>query len=136
MFSGDAFAFFLFEVSGWLQILIIAGISLATWIPVSLWGPQNDPDTLEKFARRIQPAGPGWQHQYQKSQSASLWPSFIKICLGLIVMYGTLFGIGDLIFGRHLRGSLILGLAIAAVIYLWRSFQIFDDSPKTTSETI
>ena len=32
--------FFLFEISGWLQILLIAGISLLTWIPVSLWGPQ------------------------------------------------------------------------------------------------
>ena len=108
--------FFLFEISGWMQILIIAGISLATWIPVSLWGPQNDPDTLEKFARRIEPVGPGWKQQYQKSKSTSLWPSFIKLCLGLIVMYGTLFGIGDLIFGRHLRGCLVLGLAIAAVV--------------------
>ena len=131
---GGANPFFLFEISGWLQILLIAGISLLTWIPVSLWGPQNDPDTLAHFAEKIQPAGPGWNQFRVADRPKSMGPAFIKLCLGLIVMYGTLFGIGDLMFGRNTRGCFVLLLAVAAAAFLWHAFRSDDGrQPRKSS---
>ncbi len=101
---------FLFVVPGWAQILLIAGCSLASWIPVALWGPQNEPETLRRFAARVRPPGPGWT-AWREGASEPLLPAVFKVVAGLVVVYGALFGIGDLVLGRQLRG---LGLLVVA----------------------
>jgi len=122
--------YFLFKISGWMQILLIAGLSLATWIPVSLWGPKNDPQILKSFAQKIQPTGPGWRGFTDANATPTLGPAIAKLALGLGVMYGTLFGIGDLIFGRSMRGTLLLFLACGSVYFLWRTFQ--ESTPQSS----
>ena len=121
---GGPNALFLFEIPGWLQILLIAGISLATWVPISLWGPKNDPKHLQQFVVRIRPQGPGWREfESNHTDTNNFGTLFLKLMVGLWVMYGTLFGIGDLVLGRTGRGCLVLLFVFVGVFFLVKSFQ-------------
>ena len=111
---------FLFEVSAWEQILIIAASSLATWIPVSLWGARENPETLKIFAQRVRPPGPGWRH-YRQADSEPVRPLLLRFVAGLVAVYGALFSLGDLLFGSTGQG-LAYGLAaVLALIWIIRS---------------
>src|SRR5690606_24578278 len=56
------------EVPAWLQIVLIAGLSLAAWIPVAIFGPKNSTDALKIFAERVQPIGWGWPTIQQQQE--------------------------------------------------------------------
>lgn len=119
LFGGDN-PLFLFGISGWIQILLIAFISLATWIPVSLWGPHEDEATLKNFAAKVRPPGPGWR-QYREGSSEAMKPLLLRFFAGIISVYGALFSLGDLFLGNPGRG-LILGLAaVLALTWIVRS---------------
>lgn len=107
---------FLFPVAPWAKIVIIAGASLATWIPVALWGPQTDDATLRRFAERVRPPGRSWA-PYRQAAPDPLASAFQRLAAGLFVTFGTLFGTGDLILGSRVRGAMLL--AISAVLLAW-----------------
>jgi Na+/proline symporter len=122
LFGGEN-PFFIFEVAAWNKILLIAGASLATWIPVALFGPQNDPDVLRAFARKVRPPGPTWRRYLNGDDvpSERLMAVIQRFIAGLWIVYGTLFGIGDLIFGRPLRGVIFVAIAMALLFWIARS---------------
>ena len=119
---GSANPWFLVPVERWLQILIIAGASLATWIPVALLGPQNDGETLKEFARRVRPAGPGWSGYADNRGDAdgSLTGTALQFIAGLVIVFGTLFGFGYLILGPRLPGLALLVVALGLLLWLAR----------------
>ncbi len=115
---GSANPFFLFQIPAWGQILLIAGASLCTWVPVALWGPPNDPATLDGFARKVAPPGPGWPG---RESGGSFTPMFLRFLGGLVVVYGSLFGIGYLVLGPRLPGAMLLGLATLVLAWILKS---------------
>jgi len=119
LFGGPNPLFF-YEVAGWAQIVIIAGGSLASWVPVALWGPRNDPEVLRAFAAKVRPAGPGWT-AWRTQPGDPLLPALLRVGAGLVVVYGALFGIGDLVLGRVPRGLGLLLLAAAGLAWILRS---------------
>jgi Na+/proline symporter len=106
---------FVVAVPAWQKILIIAFASLATWIPVSLWGPRNKEETLRRFASKVAPPGQSWA-LYRSGPSDPIKPATLRFAAGLVVVFGTLFGTGDLLLGNVFRGSLEIA---AAVVMLW-----------------
>jgi Na+/proline symporter len=106
----------LYEIPRWTQTLLIAGFSLATWIPVSLFGPQNDPSTLRAFYARVQPPGPGWPRAPEIIPDR-LWPISLRLVAGLLIIYGTLFGIGQVVLGS--LGYGLIMLAVVAALLTW-----------------
>lgn len=119
------------EVPGWAQILVIAGGSLSAWVPVALWGPRNDPETLRAFARRVRPGGPGWA-AWREEPGDPVLPALGRVFAGLVVVYGSLFGIGDLVLGRWPRGLLLLALAVAGLAWILKTGIMGErgDAPK------
>ena len=111
---------FLYEIPSWAQIVIIAGGSLASWVPVALWGPRNDPEVLRAFAARVSPGGPGWA-AWRSSPADPMLPALLRVAAGLAVVYGSLFGIGDLVLGRLGSGVGLLLLAGASLAWILRS---------------
>ncbi len=107
---------FIHAVPAWAQIVIVATASLCAWIPVSLFGPKNSPATLRRFAERVRPLGPGWRG-VADAASEPLRPALVRLSAGGVVVYGSLFGIGELILGSLWRG--VLMLAVAAVLLAW-----------------
>jgi hypothetical protein len=94
------------SVSAWASILIVALGSLAAWVPVALWGPQNDPAVVDRFMARV--GGPA--------------PRVVpRMLAGFVALFGSLFGVGHLLVGSAGLGALLLAAAAAGMaVILWR----------------
>lgn len=114
--------FFVFEIARWAQILLVAFASLATWLPVALFGPANDRRTLARFRRRIRPPGAGWRRPgAPATERDRIGHPLLRFTVGLGVVYGTLFGIGDLLLGPRLPGLALVMVAAAGLAWIVRS---------------
>ncbi len=110
---------FLVAVPAWAKIAIIAGASLAVWIPVAFWGPQNDEATLRRFAARVRPPGAAWRRYREPGgRDESLLPGVAGFAAGLAIVFGALFGIGDLILGRPFRGVTLVLVACGLLYWV------------------
>jgi Na+/proline symporter len=115
LFGGDN-PFFLAEIEGWRQILIIAFGSLYTWVLIAVLGPKNDPDTLRRFAASVRPAGPGWRG-FRDGPEPPVWPALLRVLGGGVIVYGSLYGIGQIVIGSAAIGCGWIALS-GAVLYL------------------
>ncbi len=103
--------------------LITVGVTTAVWLAVTLMtGPENK-DVLLAFYRRVRPSPALWGPIAREAtdivpQRDGLFNLMDWLC-GVAMIYGFLFGAGNLIFGRLQQGLLflLLGLAAGGVIY-------------------
>lgn len=110
---------FLVAVPGWAKIVIIAGASLACWVPVALWGPANEPAVLQRFAQKVRPAGPAWA-LYRTGPTERLSPLALRFVAGAGVVFGTLFGLGEILLGSVLQGLGMISLAVLLLAWILR----------------
>ena len=99
-------------------ILTTVAVTTAAWLAATFATAPEPRSVLQSFYNRVRPAGPGWQAFAGSGGAVSappepLAPNFLNWILGVVVVYSTLFAIGDLLFGYLLRG---LGLAALAVV--------------------
>ncbi len=118
--AGQPNPMFVAPVDVWTQIVIIAVCSLSTWIPVSLWGPKNPVESLERFVEKVQPPGPGWA-SVRKVEAEPMMPTIKRFGAGLVIVYGALFGLGHVILGSGLYGWGLLILAGVLLGWIVRS---------------
>lgn len=99
-----------------VKIILIAGTSLATWIPVALFGPQNAPETLRRFAERVHPAGNGWGAPTPARKGVGS-DNLQGFCVGIFVVFGTLYGLGEILLKSATIGWLTVGAALLLLRY-------------------
>jgi len=106
-------------------MLATVGITTAAWLIVT-WMTRPEPDdTLVSFYRRVRPQGRGWAPIAARvgslpaaGGSGSLPGQLANAGLGCVLVYGALFGVGELLLGGTRRGLLLLfvsGLAACAI---------------------
>ncbi len=101
-------------------MLVTVGLTTIVWLAVTLFTSAEPMDKLVSFYRRVRPEGPGWKKVAAEAgvleahASGTLSAQFANWILGCALIYGSLFGIGKLIFKEWAIGSLYLLLAIAA----------------------
>ena len=114
------------NATAWRMIITVA-VTTVVWLTTTfLTAPEPD-SILDSFYRRVRPGGRGWLRVsrrlgYGKEQipgGALAWTNWIA---GIIAVYGTLFGIGKLIFGQIGTGLLMVVIAMAAFAWIARSF--------------
>jgi hypothetical protein len=110
---------FVVALPAWQKILIIAFASLATWIPVALWGPKNKEETLRRFATKVSPPGASWA-PYRSAPTDPIKPAILRFAAGLVVVFGTLFGTGDLLLGNMLKGAVEVAAAVVLLLMIVR----------------
>jgi solute:Na+ symporter, SSS family len=98
--------------------LITAGITTVAWIAATFLTPAESEEKLLAFYRRVRPTVHGWK------RIAALAPEIPQVrdissnafdwLMGCILVYGTLFGIGKIIFGELPLGLLLLAVAAGA----------------------
>ncbi len=109
---------------------LIAGVGVTTvaWVVVAILGPATDKTTLISFYRLLRPQGPGWrtvanmQPISDRVQSTGEIPrGILNVFLGCVLVYATLFGIGNLLYGTTLLAVVLLLLAAASGVFVIRS---------------
>jgi Na+/proline symporter len=108
-----------------LTILTTVAITTAAWLLATFATRPESDATLIGFYRRVRPAGPGWTAIAARagagiSSSERLSPRFLNWALGIVVVYSTLFAIGNVLFGYTLNAALLGALAIVCAVILAR----------------
>lgn len=107
------------------EIMIVSGGSLFSWV-ASAWVTRPEPmDTLVEFYQRVHPPAFGWkpviEHLGSPAESRRSHRVLPRILAGLFAVYGTLFGMGNLLLGDTQTGWFILLPGLAAFLWLLRN---------------
>jgi Na+/proline symporter len=108
-------------------MLVTVAITTVVWFAVTMLTRAEPVEKLVSFYRRVQPEGPGWNGIAAKAglsvshAQGSLALQFVNWILGCILIYGSLFGIGKLIFKEWGLGFLYLFVAIVAGVLISRN---------------
>lgn len=117
-----------------VELLLGVGLTTVAWVIVTLLVPPSDTATLRKFYRLTQPGGPGWRKVVDEAlaEGESLAPAgaawnvpqgILCMVLGCAAVYGTLFGVGYLIYGQVAPGVIALVIATGAAFGLTRAWR-------------
>jgi SSS family solute:Na+ symporter len=108
-------------------MLVTVGVTTIVWITVTILTRAEPVEKLVSFYRRVQPEGPGWDVIAAKAGLAGshaqgrLSLQFLNWILGCVLIYGSLFGIGKLIFKEWVLGFIYLLVAIVAGVLISRN---------------
>jgi SSS family solute:Na+ symporter len=106
------------------QILTTVGITTVVWLIATFATAPEPMEKLVSFYRNIYPAGTWWRPVARAAglpeRNGEIWPNFVNWILGIALVYSTLFGIGELLFGTWLRVILFLGIAaVSGALMIW-----------------
>ncbi|MEO5798335.1 MAG: Na+:solute symporter, partial [Gemmatimonadales bacterium] len=106
---GMAVGFFIAEKQGFaipasLPLLGTIAVTTLVWVTTAFVTTPTEHSTLLKFYRQVRPAGPGWNAIRAEAgvgaSPDSLPQAFLAWMLGVMMVYGALFGTGSLLYGR------------------------------------
>jgi SSS family solute:Na+ symporter len=109
------------------RMIITVGLTTLVWLATTFLTAPEPNSILDSFYERVRPGGRGWlpvsdRLGYGREQipgGALAWTNWIA---GIVGVYGTLFGIGKLVFGEVVTGVIMIVIAIAAFAWIARSF--------------
>lgn len=106
------------------QILVTVGVTTVVWVIATFVTAAEPVEKLVSFYRRVHPAGPGWRPVARAAgmaeRSGEIGPNLLNWMMGIILVYSTLFGIGEIIFGNAPRAVLFIGVAVVAgALMMW-----------------
>jgi Na+/proline symporter len=98
------------------SLLITTAVVTCVWLLVTWLTPPTDTDTLVSFYRRTRPGRAGWgpiaalapDVEPDSRPGVALW----QWLLGVAAVYASLFGVGQVLFGRSAIGALMLAGAL------------------------
>jgi hypothetical protein len=107
------------------RLLITVVATTIVWLTVTFATKPESEATLVRFFGRVRPNSAGWKPIARLTPNAatydSLGVSLIDWLAALVLVYGALFGIGQLIFGHVPAGLVWLALAAAALAVILRN---------------
>ena len=124
----------------WVMLITVA-VSTIVWVAVTyLTAPEPD-STLNAFYERVRPGGPGWRRVSERlgyggetiPGGALAWTNWLA---GIIAVYGSLFGVGKLIFGEYMTGTIMLIVAMLAFLWIARAFREEDAGPRAQRDVV
>jgi solute:Na+ symporter, SSS family len=110
-----------------LVMLVTVGLTTIVWVAVTMLTKAEPKEKLIAFYRRVRPEGPGWNGIAREAGLSAehaqgrLSLQFVNWILGCVLIYGSLFGIGKLIFKEWAAGSVYLLVAIVAGVLISRN---------------
>jgi hypothetical protein len=105
------------------NLFYVVGITTPVWLIVTFLTKPTDAAKLDVFYARVRPGGPGWKAVGARNpdvkSDSGLMPLFFDWVAGVILVYMSLFGIGNLLFGKYGYAALCLGLAAGAAYFIY-----------------
>jgi SSS family solute:Na+ symporter len=126
--------------------LITAGCTTLAWVVATFITPAEPEDKLLSFYRRVHPTIYGWKRVAalapDKAEVRDLGNNALDWVMGCVMVYGTLFGIGKIIFGAWFGGLLLLGCAALSGYFIfwdlsrrgWQTLSGVQQSTKLAAE--
>ena len=114
-----------FEIQGWLKITYGTFITTFVWMVSAFLSTPEDEETLRNFVHKVNPGGPGWS-KFLVHESIEPWPvpkGILMMLFGSFSVYSFLIGVGQLIYGHILVGTLILFFGVASSFGLIRTWK-------------
>ncbi len=118
-----------------MKLLIAVTLTSIIWIITTLVTKPENKNVLREFYKLTHPGGPGWKRVISEAakdgeiiNEADLgkpWEMPIQILLvfiGCIVIYSSLFAIGNFVYGETLYGFILLVVAAIGTYFLFKSF--------------
>ena len=118
-----------------VKLLINVGLTTITWLVTTLVTKPEKPEVLRKFYKLTWPGGPGWKkvirdaeadgEMIDENNKGYKWEMPIQILLvfiGCVVIYFSLFSIGNYLYGNFMLASGLLVVAAIGTYILFRSF--------------
>ena len=106
----------------YVPLLVTVAFTTVVWVTVTLLTPPADEQTLVKFYRLVQPAGPGWARVRAKAGVGEspdrIADALLGWVLGCIMVYSALFGTGSLIYGATTQGVVLVATCVISAIGL------------------
>jgi Na+/proline symporter len=104
--------------------LCTTGITTLVWLATTFLTPAEPTDTLVKFYRKVRPHITGWKPVAKlggdEPVTRDLGRNLLSWMLGCILIYATLFCIGEMCFGRYGAGSIFAVVAIVSALGISR----------------
>ena len=108
-------------------MLVTVGVTTVVWVVTTFITSPEPNEKLIAFYNRVRPEGPGWNRIAAETGNAAahaqgrLSLQILNWILGCALIYGSLFGIGKLIFKEWAMAAVYLFIAIVAGILITKS---------------
>jgi len=118
-------------------LLITIAVTTVCWMLTAFFGPQTDRRTLINFYWKVRPFGPGWRCIREKAgitpeQAAA---THQNIPLALLVIWSSLFTVGNFLYGRFALAGVLLAVVIASGLVLIRVVNLLWATPPLPSRS-
>ena len=128
------------RTDAWVMLITVVS-STVIWLAVTYLTSPEPESTLEAFYRRVRPGGPGWRRISERlgygrepiPGGALAWTNWLA---GIVAVYASLFGIGKLIFGEYLTGTIMLVVAVLAFGWIAKAFREEDASERGQRDVV
>ena len=104
-------------MSGWLgfegfaeKMIFTTILTTIVWVATTFLTRPESKEVLMKFCEKVRPGGPGWK-PYADGKDGRLATMFLNVALGVVSVWGFLFGIGNLIFANTTRAIILITVA-------------------------
>lgn len=116
-----------------VQLLVCVGIVTVVWLGTTFVTRPVDKQTLRNFYRLCHPGGPGWRKVVLEARAEGIeidqtnavgdWKMPIQILcvfLGCVVIYSSLFAVGNFVYGNAVWGFILTGVVLTATVSLFK----------------
>jgi Na+/proline symporter len=111
----------------YLMIVTVSATTIA-WLAVTWMTPPEPAETLQRFYARVRPSGPGWgpvrRNAALASPMGSLGRDLFNALVGCVLVYASLFGVGEILLRSVALGVTLLVVAALAAITLARNLDV------------
>ncbi|PWH85545.1 sodium:solute symporter family protein [Brumimicrobium oceani] len=121
----------------WLQYPFVVLFTTICWLIATFITPKEDKKVLYNFYQKTQPGGPGWKKIIDQAKSENIelitskeeWSvptGILAVMAGTILVYGSLFTTGKVIYGEYGNAAIFLSITVVAgiiLLYLWRKMK-------------
>jgi SSS family solute:Na+ symporter len=118
--------------------IMIVTVTLTTivWLAVTWMTAPEPAETLQAFYRRVRPHGRGWAPVAAAvglpAASGSLGGELLNALLGCVLIYASLFGVGEILLGSAARGAVLLIVAAIAAVAIARNLEAEEKRASAT----
>ena len=119
-------------------MLVTVAVTTVAWLVVTWLTPAEPDETLRSFYRRVRPHGAGWEPVRRALGLApppgSLGRELFNAVLGCVLVYSSLFGVGEILLRSVPLGLTLLAIAAGAAVMIARNLDAPVETPSTASK--